>query len=55
MREKEPFQKGDRVKHRLNGKEGEVETTAGLARRRVIWDDDRITITHVGDLLEMVD
>lgn len=53
--EKEPFQPGERVKHRMTGIEGEVKMICPQARRRIVWDNDRITVTHIGDLLELVD
>jgi hypothetical protein len=53
--DREPFQPGDRVKNRNNGIEGTVKSIRPQARRCVEWDNDRITIIHIGDLLELVD
>lgn len=55
MNDKEPFQPGDRVRHFSSGLEGTVKSTSPGARRRIEWDDDRVTLTHVGDLRELVD
>lgn len=52
--EKEPYQVGERVTHRATKKEGLVLNIMPQARRRIEWDDARITVTHIGDLAELV-